>query len=116
MDAMVVSRILPLTAIFIFLCTFSSWNDFHWQIAVLGDVLLLIACCSFWLHRDRRASMPKVLLRSRFWRRLWNHCALPVLLSSFIIVLTESSDTWATHALWHVLLSILALSIIHIVH
>jgi hypothetical protein len=32
------------------------------------------------------------------------------------MVLTESTDTWATHAVWHVLLSILAVSIIHIVH
>jgi len=116
LHAIVVSRVLPLGAILFFLCSFSSGDDLHWQIVILSDVLLLFGCAAFWLHRDRRASMPKVLLRMRFWRRLWNHCALPSLLFSLIWVLIESSDSQVMHAVWQVLMSSLAVSIIRVVH
>lgn len=114
--AIVLARVLPAGAIFLFLCCFSSWDDFHWQIVILSDVLLLFGCSAFWMHRDRRSSMPKVLLRIRFWRRLWNHCALPALLASFIWVVMESTDSRVMDALWHVLIASLAVSIIRVVH
>lgn len=116
MDAIVVARLAPAGAIFLFLCFFQSWDDFHWQIVILSDVLLLLGCSAFWMHRDRRSSMPKVLLRIRFWRRLWNHCALPLLMASFIFVLMESTDSRVMHGLWHVLIASLAVSILRVVH
>lgn len=116
MDVVVVSRVLPAASIGIFVCTFSSWEDFHWQISILNEALLLFGCSTFWLHRDRRASMPKVLLRIRFWRRLWNHCVLPLLACSFILVLMESVDARVSYACWHVLLAMLAVNLVRVVH
>jgi len=103
--------------IFVFLSGgFASPDDFHWQMAIIIDALLLFVCSAFWMHRDRRSSMPKVLLRIRFWRRLWNHCALPSLLASFIWALMESTDSRVMHSVWHVLIASLVVSIMRVVH
>lgn len=115
-DVLVVSRILPTITIVCFLGAFSSWEDFHWQMIILLDALVLFGCSVFWLHRDRRASMPKVLLRIRFWRRLWNHCAVPLFLSTFILVVMAGTDSDVMHSVWHVILSAVAVSIIRVVH
>lgn len=116
MDAVVISRIIPSIMIGGFLATFSSWEDLHWQMIILLDVLVLFGCSAFWLHRDRRASMPKVLLRIRFWRRLWNQCAVPLLLSTFILVVMASTESRMMHSVWHIILSAIAMSIINVVH
>lgn len=116
LHAVVLARVLPITVIFVFLGCFTSWEDFHWQLVIVSEVLLLVGCGGFWMHRDRSPSMPKVLLRMRFWRRLWNHCALPGLLASFIWVLMQSFESRVMHAFWHLLIATLATSIIRVVH
>jgi hypothetical protein len=116
LHAIVLARLLPIGAIALFLCCFSSQEDFSWQFFILTEVLLLFVCAAFWMHRDRRSSMPKVLLRMRFWRRLWNYCALPGLLTAFIWVLTESADSKVVQAFLPVLLAVLATRVIHVVY
>mmetsp|Transcript_135967 Transcript_135967/g.221298 ORF Transcript_135967/g.221298 Transcript_135967/m.221298 type:complete len:514 (-) Transcript_135967:199-1740(-) len=112
LDAVVVTRIVPIVAIFSYICTFQNVDDLHWHLIILDDVLLLFGCSAFWLHRDRRSSMPKVLLRLRFWRRLWIHCVMPMLVGSSFFVLMQSSDSRAMHSLWHLLVAGLAGGII----
>lgn len=116
LHVIVLARVLPVAAILVFLCRFSSWVDFHWQIMFLSDVLLVFGCGAFWMHRDRRSSMPKVLLRSRFWRRFWNHFGLPGLLAACMWGFMESTDSRAMHAILHLLIACLAMSIVRAVH
>lgn len=115
-DVVAVMRLLPAAAMGAFLCLYTSWEDFHWQCILLSDVLLLCGCLSFWLHQDRRANISKVLIRLRFWRRIWNHCVLPMLLASFVFIAMETADSGAMHAVWHLVVAALAVSIIRTVH
>lgn len=115
-DVMAVTRVLPAVAMAAFLCLYTSWADFHWQCVLLQDVLLLFGFLAFWLHQDRRTSMPKVLIRLRFWRRIWNHCIMPMLLASFAFIAMESADSRAMHAVWHLIAAALAVSIIKTVN
>lgn len=114
-DVIALSRFFPACVLCLFCMFYPSWADFHWQCMIICDAMLLCCCTIFWMNEDRRASVPKVLLRSRFWRRCWSHCLLPLVLSSFLFVAMESADSKMIHAMWHVILAGLAASIIRTV-
>jgi len=113
----VLSRVMPIGAIGFFLCFHSPHEeDFHWQMSVLITALCLFVCSVFWMHPDRCSSMPKVLLRIRFWQRLWYRCAVPGLLASFFWALTESIDSRAMTGYWYLFSSFFAEYIYRTVH
>eukprot|EP00437_Effrenium_voratum_P069782 CAMPEP_0181491820 /NCGR_PEP_ID=MMETSP1110-20121109/50346_1 /TAXON_ID=174948 /ORGANISM="Symbiodinium sp., Strain CCMP421" /LENGTH=463 /DNA_ID=CAMNT_0023618999 /DNA_START=112 /DNA_END=1504 /DNA_ORIENTATION=- len=89
---LVAARVVPALAMSLFLLTRSSWLDFHWQCMILLDVLWLLGFAGFWLQPARRHAATEVLLRSRYWLRLWKQAIAPTaVISVFLVGLSSVS-------------------------
>lgn len=115
LDVMLWIRVLPVTAMLCFLSHYSSWEDFHWECIIMIEAILLVGCCTFWLHQDRRSSLPKIVTRQRFWQRIFETFLVPGVLLAAVFVGMESADSRAVHSLWHIITASLALRIIRTV-
>lgn len=90
MDVIVI-RLGSVVAMFLFLCTRTSWLDFHWQIWIFLEVVWLSGFSFFWLHPRRRLFATEVLLRTRFWLRIWKAAVLPLATLTTLLVALSSA-------------------------
>ncbi|CAJ1461193.1 unnamed protein product [Effrenium voratum] len=73
---------------------FSSPAPLGWtsQCMILLDVLWLLGFAGFWLQPARRHAATEVLLRSRYWLRLWKQAIAPTaVISVFLVGLSSVS-------------------------
>ncbi|CAE7041481.1 unnamed protein product [Symbiodinium sp. CCMP2592] len=90
MDVIVI-RLGSVVAMLVFLSTRTSWLDFHWQIWIFLEVVWLSGFSFFWLHPRRRLFATEVLLRTRFWLRIWKAAVLPLATLTTLLVALSSA-------------------------
>jgi len=110
-DVLLLNRMGTPAAILVFLRTYSSWDNFHWECLALCMGALLLNVSAFWLLRHNYA--VGVLLRLGFWRRVLQCLVLPSLASGCLFLVMEGSGNAAwLHGFWHLALSALAVLLI----
>eukprot|EP00933_Yihiella_yeosuensis_P060319 TRINITY_DN627_c1_g1_i2.p1 TRINITY_DN627_c1_g1~~TRINITY_DN627_c1_g1_i2.p1 ORF type:complete len:473 (+),score=46.73 TRINITY_DN627_c1_g1_i2:125-1543(+) len=114
-STMVMTRLLPATSIVALLAFLTSWSEFHWLCILLCEGLLLSGFFAFWLRPGQRSVATKVLLRRHFWLRALKHGLIPVFVASCLFICMNISGISIAHSIWHVVLSVLAVRIIHAV-
>jgi hypothetical protein len=70
-DAVVAARFVPLAVLLVFHLFHASWDseEIHWQSLLLNEILMLVCCAAFWLHKSRQFRAADVLVRFKFWHR-----------------------------------------------
>jgi len=116
-DAVIFARVIPLVVLCIFHFFHATWDteEIHWQSLLLNELLLLVCCAGFWLHRSRQARAADVLIRFKFWHRLLHHGFIPAMMLFWIFCIMGVADFQALHSMWHVVVAFFSVSLLRTV-
>jgi hypothetical protein len=116
-DVVVTARIVPLVTLCMFHMAHPSWNaeEIQWSNVLLTELLALLCCSVFWLHRSRRFRAADVLLRYNFWHRVLHTGFIPAMMLFWIFCIIGFANVDALHTMWHICVAFLATHLLRLV-
>lgn len=116
-DVIALGRAVPLTLLCAlnFARSFPSWSQVHWENWILTEQLL-IACTAFFWIQQRRLVVAPLLRRLKYWRRLWNHGLIPVVMVCWLCCIIGRADNRSMRPLTHVIIAGYVISTLKAAH